>query len=528
MNKILKIGTRGSELALWQAEHLKASLEKINIESELVIITTKGDKDYRPLKDIAGDGFFTKALENELFAENVDLAIHSCKDLASMKLAQLPWRGFGPRAVTNDVLILHKVNESNTSLDGLKIGTSSPRRVAQLKKYYPKSQAVELRGNVPTRMNKVLTEDYDGVILAKAGLMRLGLLEKLPKELIAIDLEWTTAPCQGILAIQAKQEILNRIDELFEPELDRLAQIEKSVLAYLGGGCHMAVGAQIHKEEQGYSFSFFFEKADGKIQDFRKNYPDLESLEAEIFSDIAEASGEKELILTHNLVNHKKVFSLAADRDILCRSLPMIEVKSAVHPREFHEKLEEIKKLKALIFTSQNAVKIFFLELVNQNFDFDFLKDKKLISIGSATAKKIKDFGFDSVQPDLESSSKGLIELLNKDYKAGDALALIGGEQSHLLKYRNQINAKLQHFVVYRTEKTAKKHAFSEKAAISFANPKAVENFVSVYGKEMLNNKSIFVIGPSTAASLEALGFDVQQAKNSGSWEDLLQLVEEN
>ena len=173
-------------------------------------------------------------------------------------------------------------------------------------------------------------------------------------------------------------------------------------------------------------------------------------------------------------------------------------------------------------------MKIFFLELVNQNFDFDFLKDKSLISIGAATAKKIKDFGFDSIQPDSESSSKGLIELLNKDYKAGDSLALIGGEQSHLLKYRNQVNAKLLHFVVYRTEKTQKKHPFSEKAAISFANPKAVENFVSVYGKEVLNNKNIFVIGPSTAASLEALGFDVQQAKNSGSWEDLLQLVEKN
>ena len=219
---------------------------------------------------------------------------------------------------------------------------------------------------------------------------------------------------------------------------------------------------------------------------------------------------------------------MAAGKNILCRSLPMIEVKSAVHPREFHEKLEELKKLKAFIFTSQNAVKIFFLELVNQNFDFDFLKDKSLISIGAATAKKIKDFGFDSIQPESESSSKGLIELLNKDYKAGDSLALIGGEQSHLLKYRNQVNAKLLHFVVYRTEKTQKKHPFSEKAAISFANPKAVENFVSVYGKEVLNNKNIFVIGPSTAASLEALGFDVQQAKNSGSWEDLLQLVEKN
>ena len=528
MNKILKIGTRGSELALWQAEHLKASLAKINIESELVIITTKGDKDYRPLKDIAGDGFFTKALENELFAENVDLAIHSCKDLASMKLAQLPWRGFGPRAVTKDVLILHRDHIDNKELADLKIGTSSPRRVAQLKKYFPKAQALELRGNVPTRINKVLSEDYDAIILAKAGLMRLGLLDKLPSDLLAIDLDWTTAPCQGILAIQAKQEILNRIDELFDPELDRIAQIEKSVLAYLGGGCHMAVGAQIEKQDDGYQFSFFFENEKQQIQDFVKKYNSLESLEAEIFSDIAEASGSKELILTHNLVNHKKVYSLAAGKNILCRSLPMIEVKSAVHPREFHEKLEELKKLKAFIFTSQNAVKIFFLELVNQNFDFDFLKDKSLISIGAATAKKIKDFGFDSIQPESESSSKGLIELLNKDYKAGDSLALIGGEQSHLLKYRNQVNAKLLHFVVYRTEKTQKKHPFSEKAAISFANPKAVENFVSVYGKEVLNNKNIFVIGPSTAASLEALGFDVQQAKNSGSWEDLLQLVEKN
>src|ERR1700679_3505401 len=219
LDRTLIIGTRGSDLALWQANFVKDSLAAIGIAAELKIIKTQGDRIlHLSLDKLEGKGFFTKELEEELLAGTIDLAVHSHKDLPTENPAGLIIAAVSEREDPSELLLILKdcvdPHQKLSVKFGGSLGTSSNRRKAQLLAHRPDLIVRDLRGNVPTRINKLREENYDAIMVAKAGVSRLGLdlsefyVEELsPTELIP-------APAQGVLAIQIRESDKELFDAL--------------------------------------------------------------------------------------------------------------------------------------------------------------------------------------------------------------------------------------------------------------------------------------------------------------------------
>ena len=248
MSAPLRIGTRGSELALWQAGWVRDRLARAGIDATLVIITTQGDADVdRPLHELAGTGFFTKGIEDALLEERIDLAVHSLKDLPTSLPPGLALAAVPERADPADALVAPGAAPTVLELPpGARVGTSSLRRVAQLRYLRPDLEVRPLRGNVPTRVAKVRRGgDLDAALLALAGLERLGLAGEARR----LDpLEVMPAPGQGALGLEtrtADRRARAAVAPLHDPGVASAVTAERALLAALGGGCQAPVGAYV-------------------------------------------------------------------------------------------------------------------------------------------------------------------------------------------------------------------------------------------------------------------------------------------
>ena len=528
----LKIGTRGSDLALWQANYLKAELKKAGIDSELVVVKTRGDKDLRPLKEIAGDSFFTKDLENMLLRNEVDLAIHSAKDMASMRHYQLPWKALGPRANTKDVLLLRK-EYCIEDLPKLKIGTSSPRRRAQAALYHQGVETVELRGNVPTRLSKAETGELDGVLLAKAGMERIELLPLKSSDVQAIDLDWVTAPCQGILAVQGKQKALDKVSPILDEELTQIAMLEKAVLAFLGGGCHMAVGAKITPTaDKQFQFDFYL-KTKEDIQ-LNLSYPSLEDLSQFVFFEIHKAivkaknTNGKNLLTTSSLATQKSFMNEALKANHQVSSLPLSQISSDLDSKAFSEFIKKIDGSNGLIFTSQYSVRIFFMELYNQLGSIEKVENSKIFCVGEKTAQKVEEFGLVPETVQWEASAKGLSAFLNDAYPKSATFCFVGTENAQLPGEIKKFGFSLETLYVYKSHLPDwVQNGFKAPAcdAIAFSSPSSVNQFFELYGTEALQNKKILAIGKSTAKELSKQNIVHIVSPKQGDWAEVLKEI---
>lgn len=242
----LRIGTRGSALALWQSRYIASRLREIvpDIVVELVEISSEGDRVTDvPLSHVEGTGFFTAAIERALLSGEVDVAVHSHKDLPVESTPGLVVAAVPPRAPAEDVLC----GRSGMTLAQLppraRVGTCSARRTAQVLEMRSDVEIVPLRGNVPTRVARV-GADLDAVVLAKAGLSRLGLTSAI-SETFPLD-RVLPAPAQGALAVQCRaddQAVRERLAMLDHDPTRRAVAAERSLLHALEGGCSVPVGA---------------------------------------------------------------------------------------------------------------------------------------------------------------------------------------------------------------------------------------------------------------------------------------------
>lgn len=244
----IRIGTRGSELALWQADHvadlLRAAYPDMTVER--VIISTKGDEVIdKPLPEIGGKGLFTAELERALLEGDIDCAVHSLKDLPTDDAAGLIVGAMPERAPVEDVLVSRKHIKLDDLPQGAVIGTSSLRRAAQLLAYRDDLVIRDIRGNVPTRIKKVQDPDgpYDATVLAHAGVTRLGLTEHVSE--VFTPQVMLPAPGQGAIGIQIRDEDASR--ELFaaiDHQVTRLTTLaERAFLNRLEGGCSVPVAS---------------------------------------------------------------------------------------------------------------------------------------------------------------------------------------------------------------------------------------------------------------------------------------------
>jgi hydroxymethylbilane synthase len=243
--KILKIATRQSPLALWQAEHIRSRLEALHpaLKVELVTFVTQGDKILdTPLAKIGGKGLFVKELEAALLDGRADLAVHSMKDVPMALPEGLELAVICEREDPLDAFVSNTYANFDDLPQGAKVGTSSLRRKCQILKQRPDLDIIDLRGNVGTRLSKLDAGDYDAIILASAGLKRLGLAERI-RHTLAPDVS-LPAVGQGALGLECRsndQAVLDLIQPLSDATTEACVRAERAFNAYLEGGCQVPI-----------------------------------------------------------------------------------------------------------------------------------------------------------------------------------------------------------------------------------------------------------------------------------------------
>ena len=265
--KVIKVGTRGSDLALRQTEEVLDALRPIHPDLDFQVVTVRTQGDANPDKPLAGMGLgiFVKEIERLLIGGDLDMAVHSLKDLPTVLPEGLVLGALLKRQDPRDVL----VNRWNCRLgdlpQGARIGTSSPRRRAQLQNLCPQVTVLPIRGNVDTRLRKAQGEEYDGAVLAAAGLIRLGLTEHVAEYLSAQ--RFVPPPGQGVLAVEVRADDYSMVDLLRtidHTETRLAATAERAFLEKLGGGCQIPVGAYARAVEDILLLTVFLSSPDGK------------------------------------------------------------------------------------------------------------------------------------------------------------------------------------------------------------------------------------------------------------------------
>ena len=243
MSRKLRVATRGSALARAQTGHVVAALvEATGVEVETVIITSEGDRSKESLASLGGTGVFASALREALVAGDCDLIVHSLKDLPTAPYEGLVIGAVPLREDPRDVLCARDGMSLDDLPIGARVGTGSPRRVAQLLALRPDLTVVDIRGNVDTRLGRVRDGDLDAVVLASAGLTRLDRLDAA-SEIFALDL-WPTAPGQGALAIETREgDSIPELLSIEHPPTRTAVLAERAVLAALEAGCAAPIGA---------------------------------------------------------------------------------------------------------------------------------------------------------------------------------------------------------------------------------------------------------------------------------------------
>lgn len=246
-SRTITIGTRASKLALVQTEIVRAALLQLRPDLRVRVehITTKGDLiQDRPLSEIGGNGLFVTQIESALRAGSIDLAVHSAKDLSAALPTDMTLAAFMPRADARDVIVSREGVSLTALPSGARVGTSSPRRACQLRAMRQDLTLLDIRGNVDTRLRKLREGEYDAIVLAAAGLERLGLLGCVSDWLDPQS--FVPAVAQGALAIEARADdhsMIELVRVLDDPDTSIPVRAERAFLATLGGSCSLPVGA---------------------------------------------------------------------------------------------------------------------------------------------------------------------------------------------------------------------------------------------------------------------------------------------
>ncbi len=364
--KKIIIGTRGSDLALWQANYTKDKLAEIGIEAELKIIKTQGDKILNlRLDKLEGKGFFTKELEEELLNGSIDMAVHSHKDLPTINPPGLIIAAVPEREDPSELLLILKdcvdVKQKLSLKKGAMVGTSSNRRKAQLLSLRPDLNIDDLRGNVPTRIQKLRDENYDAIVLAKAGVNRLKLdLSEFHVEVIDTT-EVVPAPAQGALAIQIRENdtaLFNELQKIHNKATAQEIEVERKVLNLFEGGCHMPLGCYCKQE-------------DGQFEVWTSKANDDEDFPDRLFLREADTEGLAEKIVAKFAPERKKPSKVFISREVgensyfrraLAKHHIAIDDRSLIRTMPIVHVLDDffLKNADWIVFSSRNSVEYFF------------------------------------------------------------------------------------------------------------------------------------------------------------------------
>jgi hydroxymethylbilane synthase len=561
MEKTIKIGTRGSKLALYQAYKVKEELENNYPEKsfEIVIIKTKGDIILDvPLSKIGDKGLFTKELEVAMFNNEIDMAVHSLKDLPTTFPEGAKLGAVLERGDVRDALISinnRKLSDLNSSDI---IATSSLRRKAQLLKINKDFKIVEIRGNVNTRIRKMQEGYCDVMVMAAAGLQRLEMSEFITE---LIDPSVMIPACsQGAIAIEIRENdafIEDLLSKINDEETFITTSAERAFLKTLEGGCQIPVGSYSQIEGDQFHITGFISNIDGSqyLKESASCHVD-QAVETSI--SIAKKlfnSGGKEIldsIRNINLnaanveltLNDKIIISTRAIESgdsitvqgATVLSLPMIEIYPSKLENTEKELFNNLANFNWIFFTSKNGVVNFFKHLSDLKGSTTLPANIKIAVIGSKTATELDYYGY---APSFISKGNTSEDFLNEFFKAVNPvkqkiLLSLGNLADDSLSKRLSKENEVKRLNVYETLKpksvdTSILKIINENKydLILFTSPSTFYNFCSFYEKDRIQHLKMASIGSTTTKAIEEAGYSPLITAKMSSIEGLSETISE-
>ena len=543
MTQRLVIGSRGSELALWQARYIQQRLKDAHagLEVEIEIITSKGDKIQDvPLAKIGGKGLFTKELEVALLDGSIDLAVHSLKDLPTELPAGLALGAVPEREQAQDAFVGRTAQTLAELAEGATVGTSSLRRCAQLLAARPDLNIVDLRGNVPTRVEKLESEGMDAIILAAAGLIRLEMAEHI-SETLDHDV-MLPAVSQGALGIEIRDNdprVAELVGVLHDEATYNAVTAERALLSGLGGGCQTPLGASCVQTGDSLALKARIVSPDGTqvfdvaLEGTAATAQDMGQAAAQALlaqgADVivaaldagTEATGTplqgKHIVITRAKAQSEKLTQALEGLGAEVTAFPTIEV-DAVTPEA---PICEAAFCDWLIFTSANGVRYFQQALKNQGRQLEDFASVSICAIGTATASLLQELGLSvSLTPNTATAEElgKTLTALEGDL-AGKRIVLPRGNlaRTELPEHLREAGASVTEVVVYETRCTHPDEAAiaalmaATPDAVTFTSASTAENLATILGNEALAElaaKTRFAsIGPVTTEALDILGY---------------------
>ncbi len=537
----VRIGTRGSALALAQAHLIADLLAEREVPAELVIVRTQGDADQTTsLAVLGGQGVFTSALQVALLRDEIDLAVHSAKDLPTVEHPDLDLVAFLSRQDPRDVLISKTGADLASLPPDARVGTSSRRRIAQVMAVRPDLSIVDLRGNIDTRIRRATEGDLDAVVLAAAGLHRMGWRERIT-DYLPLD-EFVPAPGQAALALEIRRTDLGlaaRAGELDEPDVSTCVRAERAFLRAIGAGCTTPIGA--HATMEGDDIRLRAMVASPNLLDARWG---IYGITADAAEDGAARIAREMLGLVRADRRWRSQPSLGGPSDptvlvtrpgtaglslaaAVERAGGTVIVEPMLHIRSLRSAEAESAVSRCregefdwVVLTSANAVDGVLANATDPGGVPAIMGGAQVAVVGAATADRLRTEG---VEPDLiarRSDAAGLAAELIGMGIAGQLVWLPQGNLAgdDLSCALTTAGAKVVASEVYRVDSPAELAPAVRAALLQgdidaalFASPSAARHLVGLLGPDRttLDDVRLIAIGPTTAAALTRLDLDV-------------------
>ena len=512
------IGTRGSALALWQANYTKDVLEKKGHAVEIKIIETKGDTSQQwntSFDKLEGKGFFTKELEEALLNKTIDVAVHSHKDLPTESPDGLIIAGVSSRENPADWLIMREECQDDTrkfSLKkGAKVGTSSPRRKSQFLAFRPDVEITNLRGNVPTRIQKLKDGQYDAILLAAAGLERLELdlsdfhVEQLEPE------EFIPAPAQGVLAWQIREDdykLTDVFDGICDYDVMININIERRILNLLDGGCQLPLGVYCDVElndQDRKLFKVWVSCADAWDKQPKQLYyetTNTEDLPEKIVEHLHRISA-KNIFISRDAHENNNLNRWLTNLGFTVESKSLIDLKKLT--------IKELPKSDWLFFSSKHAVEFFFMQKPE-------IGTTKIGCIGKSTSQAIRELG---LRADFIGQSTDT-KLVGKQFSArvglGKVVFPIPRDSMRTIQWQFPKQQNVIDLPIYATLKVP--HEVAETTdLLVFTSPSNAESYLEK--NKIHPHQKIIAMGEATQKSLLKAKVKETQITTPTSFDDL-------
>lgn len=513
-SKKIIIGSRGSDLALWQANHVKDRLTRAGLDCSISIIKTQGDKiQHLSFDKLEGKGFFTKELEEALLDGSIDLAVHSHKDLPTTSPDNLCIAAVSEREDPSELLLISKSAVDEKQAWNLKknahVGTSSARRKTQLIAYRNDLSISDLRGNVPTRIQKLRDGQYDAIMLAAAGVERLQInldefvVEKLdPKQFVP-------APAQGVLALQTRESdtaLIEVLHVLNQPEVATKIAVERKVLNLFDGGCQLPLGVYCEKgfdTDENTIYKVWVSKAeDAHKAPLFSYYENAQtaSFAEEIVSHI-NAIKPCRILITRNLQSQHLLSSSLTAQGFEVHGISLITFNTIA--------MKTMPQTDWVFFSSKHAVENFFKQK-------PALSNQKYGAIGKSTADAIRKFGKRAEFIGQSTDTK----TIGKQFAArvGSATVLFPVAKGSMRSVQSQFVKKDQTFDINVYETIEHNHTkLPDADMLIFTSPSNVNAFFK--SNKIETHHKVIAMGGATEAELRKHG--VRKCTLPNSFDDL-------